>query len=1216
MSEPTGSQQQAMAARGNVLVVAGAGTGKTSTLVQRCLALLEEGCSLENILMVTFTDAAAAEMRRRIREELQNRIKELEKSAGIVATRSAPFEKQLALLDAAPISTLHSFCLRLVREHFHELQIDPEVIVLDEPQTQPLIRQTLETLFERNYAGETANAPAVQALVRVPGGGSDTRIRALVLRLHRYSQSRADPERWLEEQLTMLRQPVPAQWREWFVEGFQNWLNLWLPALNQFAGNPAVNLAAGALQAVPDRPSMAQIAGALLAIRSADEHEDNWPYGSKKNVRDHIEDFFAEAEFLRSLAPEPGRDPLAEDWELVRHHLVALIELAKEFTAGFSRAKRELGGVDFADLEQFALRLLRDPHNGRLTATALGWREQLHHVFVDEYQDINAAQDAILTALSGDDDAGNRFLVGDVKQSIYRFRLADPAIFRGYELRWGGGGANARRIPLSDNFRSRAGILEFINRLFGALMRAEIGGVPYEGLNFANAPGRTLPAGGKEQSPRVEFHLIARGDEPNDGDREGGGGKDPGPADVADLLAVEREARLVALQLRELQQKRHEIWDKAKEMFRPVHWNDMVVLLRSPAGRVEAFAQEFDRLGVPLEAARGGFFESIEISDLLCLLKLIDNPMQDIPLLAVLRSPLVGLSVDELAELRAQNRESSFWLTVRRFHREARGAETNAPTFPEASGWKKVDLFVRQLDAWRGLIRQTSLTHCLETALAETHYVEMLLAGPRGAQRVANIHRLLDLTRQYDPYQRQGLFRFLRFVEAQEELDREPALAPTADAVRLMSIHKSKGQEFPVVVLAGLGGQFNLRDLQDDILLDETYGLCPKVAPPEGEQRYPSLPYWLARRRQRRELLGEELRLLYVAMTRAGDTLLLTASSSRKGDPKWAAAGTRPLSDSEMLSARGYLDWLMLWLPQVTRETDWVNGHEGRNELFCWKIHDPCDSMFALSVNAQSEAGAQGAERVPTAAELTELRARLQWRYGREAATHEPAKTSVTGLRRRWRDETDEEARESFQTPGSGFQVGSRARAAVNQLTAAEIGTAHHTFLQKVSLERTGSRQELQNEAERLRHEAILSAEEVEVLKFDDVLAFWLSELGRNIRAQTPDRIHRELPFTARMSRADLEAAKLSGNTGLPDDEFVVVQGVADVAIILPEEIWLVDFKTDDVDSRELAAKLSFYEPQLKLYALALSRIYRRPATKLWLHFLALKKTIPVGSGI
>jgi ATP-dependent helicase/nuclease subunit A len=347
------------------------------------------------------------------------------------------------------------------------------------------------------------------------------------------------------------------------------------------------------------------------------------------------------------LPDAQGSDPLAQDWEWVRQHMAALVSLTREFTARFAAAKRELAGVDFADLEQCALQLLRNP------AMANEWRARLAQVFVDEYQDINAAQDAIITALSRTGAAANRFMVGDVKQSIYRFRLANPKIFGDYDKRWSRPDADGRRLPLTENFRSREALLTFVNLFFSAVMRPAVGGVPYEALQFGAPGARGALTQKPGDPPCVELHLIAKADDENGADEPASESSEEKV--IPDLPAVQREARLLARRLRELKEKHHQIWDAERKAFRQVEWGDMAVLLRSPSGRAEAFAMEFSKAGVPLIAARDGFFASLEVSDLLNLLRLLDNPLQDVPLAAVLRSPLIRLTLDELAQVRTHN---------------------------------------------------------------------------------------------------------------------------------------------------------------------------------------------------------------------------------------------------------------------------------------------------------------------------------------------------------------------------------------------------------------------------------------------------------------------------------------------------------------------------------------------------------------------------------
>jgi ATP-dependent helicase/nuclease subunit A len=1203
MSQLTPAQQAAIEARGNVLVVAGAGTGKTRTLVDRCVALLEGGESLEHLLLVTFTDAAAAEMRQRIREALLERLARDQDRRG----RPEPehWEHQLAVLDSAWISTLHSLCLELVRRHFHDLAIDPEISVLDETQTRPLLRATLDALFERHCLEGAPTFATVQNLIRRHGDGSDAGLRRLLLQIHRYTQTLPDPEGWMARQRERFARADPAFWRETLVGAVRDWRAFWRPDLAEFAGTPNVAACLQALEGLPAEATPNDCAALLRKVREA--RAGPWPHGSVGKVRDLIADFFDEAEFLCSQA-EDDAQALADEWAAVREHMSALLELARELTADFSRAKRALGGVDFADLEQFSLRLLWDTPDGDPSAIARRWRDQFHFVFVDEYQDINPAQEAILRALSREGAEANRFLVGDVKQSIYRFRLANPRIFADYERRWRNHPREGRCLDLADNFRSREALLDFVNSLFASLLHASVGGVDYgsgAALRFGDPAGRAALSRRAGSGPRVELHLLSKPAKETPGEPGLAGSAEP-----MDELAVEREARLVARRLRQLRDAGHAVWDQAEGRLRPAGWRDMAVLLRSPAGRGEGFAKEFHAAGVPLVAERGGFYRALEVSDLLSLLKLLDNPLQDLPLLAVLRSPLVGLSIDELASIRVHNPERPFWAALRRFHRQT----PDRPAGPATGlAWSKIDGFLNAFSRWREQVRQSSLSHGLEAVLLETQYEPLLIAEPRGPERVANVRRLIDLTRQYDPYQRQGLHRFLRFIALQEEeeLDLEPATLPGEDAVRLLSIHRSKGLEFPVVVLAGLGSRFNLQDTHAAVLLHQEHGLCPKVLTADGNARYPTLAHWLASRSERRERLGEELRLLYVAMTRARDTLLLVGTAHRKDDARrWRSEPARPLRDREVTSAQGSLDWLRLWLPQITAESDWISETEGRGPLLQWGIHGADDPLL------DPEDPSGGATPDPSAvtpalpaANWAALKLRMEWRYPFAAATTERAKASVSALRQSARDELEDEARPLW--PFEPERRRQRRDVEAGGLSSAEVGNAHHRFLQWLSLGATADADPLRREAQRLRQEGRLTPAEVEALDLEGLAAFWNSEVGRRIRARA-DCVQRELPFTARFSPGELARVGVPAQTELPDEEFVVVQGVADLVVILPQEVWILDFKTDDVRRSGLEERAALYRPQLALYALALERIHRRPVRERWLHFIRLRETVRV----
>jgi ATP-dependent helicase/nuclease subunit A len=634
---------------------------------------------------------------------------------------------------------------------------------------------------------------------------------------------------------------------------------------------------------------------------------------------------------------------------------------------------------------------------------------------------------------------------------------------------------------------------------------------------------------------------------------------------------------------------------------RPVDWGDMAVLLRSPAGKAESYAREFTRLGVPLLVTQSGFYQSIEIADLLSLLQLLDNPLQDMPAIAVLHSPLVGMSLDELAAIRLGLPKSHVWTALQRYHKSSSGH----------SGWPKADRFLKSFAAWRQLARQVSLSRCLEAVLSETHYAAWLLTQSRGEQRYAKVQRLLALAQQFDQFQRQGLLRFLRFIEAQQTAQTEPEVATVSqeNSVALMSIHQSKGLEFPVVTVGDLGKPFNFSDLRAEIILDEKHGLCPQIKPPHTGRRYPSLPYWLARQRQKQELLGEELRLLYVAMTRARDTLILTGNVSEKRfNKQWRE--TVEINATSLLTARNSLDWIAAWFTKTAGAPPSPPG--GENAFIRWTTYDDLDMRLFDITPRVTDAEAEGPVVTLGTGSWQKFYKRLEWQYPYAAATHEPAKTSVSVLRRRLLDEAEVEAkpRFKFQIEGPRPWMRNPDGRVADRLSAADIGTAHHSFLRLVSLKRTTTMAELKLEARRMQEEGALSREEIAHLDFAALTAFWQSDMGKEIRVQAK-QVRRELPFTARFSPDELTRSSTKPSQ-LLEGEFVLVQGIADLVVLLPAEIWLVDFKTDHFGESALAEKVKLYEPQLRLYALALGRVYHRPVNRLQLYFLAIQRAVPV----
>jgi ATP-dependent helicase/nuclease subunit A len=626
---------------------------------------------------------------------------------------------------------------------------------------------------------------------------------------------------------------------------------------------------------------------------------------------------------------------------------------------------------------------------------------------------------------------------------------------------------------------------------------------------------------------------------------------------------------------------------------------------------VETYVKAFEDLGVPLAATRAGFYDSLEVRDLISLLTILDNPLQDVPLLGVLMSPLAGLTAEELAAIRLARRPGHYWLALVHWHQQAARSGGAASPF-EKSLLEKASRFLDLFHSWRRLARQRPVSYCLEVVLDQTHYSEWLGAQKRGGQRRANVEQLLQLTRQFDTDRGEGLYRFLRFVEAQQknEVDIEPAGAPLSDAVRLMSIHQSKGLEFPIVVLPDLAKKFNLQDTHGRVILDEHLGLCPQVKPPGGRRFYPSLAHWLAARRQKRETYGEEMRLLYVAATRACERLILCGAISKKTVPElWPDLAATEKGAARVLAAGSYLDWIGTWLA-TTNEPAALDAN-GQSPLLRWIYYDEQSHDFPSSA-PPAECQPRDAAATPVApVDFRRIRDRLEWGYSFQPATQLPAKTAVSGLRRQMAPADDEESEPLFSL--EPLFLPGRAKSEAGQLSAAEAGSAHHAFLEMAKLDRLSTVAGLSEEAARLCSQKLLSADQIACLDFEALAAFWQSDIGAQFLSQA-EYLRRELAFTARFSCSELSRLGAANFADAGEKEFVVVQGIIDLAAVLPREIWLLDFKTDRFPPAHQAARVDTYRPQLALYAAAAARIYSRPVTRCWLHFLTARQTVEVAA--
>lgn len=1075
----TADQQQAIDAprpgslpSQTLLVAAAAGSGKTAVLVERIIQRLqdkERPLSIRELLVVTFTKAAAAEMSARIGAKLAETFDE---------TGDPYLEEQLRVLPSAHISTLHSFCQWVIRSYFYRLDIDPSFRIGNEGELTLLKAEVMDAVFRQAYK---ANGYHIFDLADMFGDArSDVKLQAQILRLYNFAMAQSDPMGWLDRCQAMYEDAVgkpllETAWGQGLWQDQQEALAEILAAQEEFRllterpDGPTpwqdnvqnVQYLLDGLQAAKTWQAMHEAVKAISghsfkAFRKAGQLKKDLANG----VVDEGVTMRAETlgKAVKSGLEALAKGPFTVDEGLFQEQLKeqipivqGLVGLTKAFADAFAAAKRDGGLLDFSDLEHLCLQLLstRD-ENGNMVPSevALELRDQFKEVMVDEYQDTNGVQEAIVNLVSRKD---NRFYVGDVKQSIYRFRMADPTLFLAkYKTYDRDLNAVERRIDLAKNFRSDANILRFTNFVFRQIMTEAAAELTY-GDEEALYPGREV-----EDAPDswvggpVELHLLEVATEDDDEDGEGGAGEslayggaaggavDAGLAggspagDAADAGANgagsvgnavaqpsndEREIAFIIEKLLELKAEGATVQDKDGS-FRPMRWRDVVILLRSVATKASRMVEALRAAGIPAYAEENtGYFGAIEIKLMLSLLQVIDNPEQDLPMAAVLGSPFVGMNADELGRLR-QSGTGSLWSLL--------------PAFAKAEDNESLAAFVAQFERWRTFSRRRSVSELIRRIYEDMNYVEYVSAMPNGLVRRANVEALYDRARQYEAGNFRGLFRFLRFLESLQDAGQDLGVATTVseadDVVRIMSIHKSKGLEFPVVFLASMQKKFNSRDLTETMLLHKDGGIGLKGYYPEYRVLYGALPWLYARGLSDLAAKAEEERILYVAMTRARDKLFLTgyvknfASLCEKEAAPAMAVAKGELPKSLITSAVSYLDWLIMSLSRhidgnVIRVNSGVEDGEladigDKNCRFTVTVHDGMAYVPPTGATGETAALLKAVrDLAPVQAEPLpdDIVARFGFTYDYPGAVRTAAKISVSEIKRRFA-ERDEEA--------------------------------------------------------------------------------------------------------------------------------------------------------------------------------------------------------------
>ncbi|NLG37209.1 MAG: helicase-exonuclease AddAB subunit AddA [Clostridiales bacterium] len=1192
MPEWTDRQRAAIESRGqDLLVSAAAGSGKTAVMVERVKQLiLRDRVPLSSILVMTFTNAAAAEMRMRIIETLESAQEQAGDADGFL-------REQLHTIDEAWICTLHSFCSRLLRRYYPVAGVDPGFRLLDEDEAAILEIAAMDDALSAAYE---SMPPGFDLLADAFGGRDGLALATQVSRLYRFAMSRAEGLGWLDGALGALRADEDAL-RD----------SAWIAELLRDAGEKAADAGAcfeAALRMCEARGGpkgyrdtfahdiegahrlidasqegyaafdTALDAHAFVRLKSRGKDDDRDLADAIKDIRDAGKGIISK---LKDTWQNMSLPLAAESIARMEPALSALTALTRDFAARYAAEKSARSALDFSDLEQYALRVVDDE------SAAGELRGQFEAVFIDEYQDINPVQERLITAVSR---PGRLFCVGDVKQSIYRFRQAEPALFeRRYRQSSPEELSLRRRIDMNCNFRSHPGILAGINEIFARIMSPGMGGVDYD-ESAALQPGAARPDEESDE-PALEFVMLTG--EAADDDSPAAGEDDAPDGDAYDDLTQravwEREAIYAAQRILSLVGK--PIWDGKKRCMRPARWRDFAILMRTVRGRAHEVAAALESRGIPVFAdAAAGFFDRVEVSWLMAALELTDNRWRDVPMIAALRSPIAGLTLSELIAIRSAGQdEPGFAAAV--------FAYAKREDDPLAA---RVRRFLAMLDAWKTAARHLRVDELMQRILEDTGLSDIVGAMPGGDLRQGNLRILIDRARSLSDTPARGLYGFLRHIGHLREHSMDPGearpLSERDDVVRITSVHKSKGLEYPVVLVLGMGHRANMQDCRQQLLFHGELGFGFHDYDIEQKIRRGTLTRTAVQCRLERETLSETIRVLYVALTRARERLILIGSC--KSDDRirdWALPVAPALIEQGKLASP--LDWVGATLLRHP------SGRALRQRIGYPPAVEGGYARWSIEIthSAAADPDAPGAPRSAGEMLIRALNsapdpaaaAAFAWEDPRAAATRLPAKTSATALVERIRP---------GETPVPEVRPRPQFMEQAPAPDPALRGTLVHTALRFITADAPD--EQIARELERLEQCGILPPGGAAEVPPGKIRAFLLGDMGR--RAAAARRVLREAPFVLSVPAGELYPELTQGG-----DEPILVQGILDLAFEEEDGWVLVDYKTNRVDDRQTPeALLSHYAPQLMVYRRALEELTGRPVKAAGLYLIAIDSMV------
>ena len=1260
----TTEQQQVIDLRNrNILVSAAAGSGKTAVLVERIVKIITDKnhpVDIDHLLIVTFTNAAAAEMRERIGNAIEKALDEQPGDEHLL--------RQLTLIHNAQITTIDSFCLYVVRNHFHEIDLEPNFRIGDEGELKLLREDVLGKVLEQNY--EEPSEAFSNFVEGYASGRTDAALNEMILQLYEFSRSYPWPEKWLDSFVGIYRieNREELDRAEWLAPLTQNirfvlkdceqLLKQALAVTQQDDGpdmyEKAVRSDLEKYESLSKLTSFCELSGALSDIKydrlasSRGFEGDPDKLELVKSLREQAKDV------VKKLCKQYffcSPEMMIEQLERTEPMLEEVVRLTKQFADEFAAAKRRKNLVDFHDVEHFALQILVDEETEKAKKTAEEFRDTFEEIMIDEYQDSNEVQETLLRSISREERGENNiFMVGDVKQSIYRFRLARPELFMKKYDSYSLEESTTQRIDLHKNFRSREEVLTCTNDIFYKIMARSLGNVEYD-AEAALYPGASYPAMPVQENPVGE---KAAEDEKVSGKQINGFTPEILLADSNDEFLEDTElsdkktleAKIVAEEIRHLM-KTQPVTDKATGELRAARYSDIVILLRSLSGWADSLVEVLNGNGIPAHTVSStGYFSTVEVQTVLSMLRLLDNPRQDIPMAAVLRSPMAGLTDEELAVLRLEDGSVPFHEAVLELaeglyeedgqkeisdseadseadQKQGRNADGKKEDDIETTAHRKLLKFYKKYRQLRQLVPDTPIHELIEIILRETGYGHYVAAMPAGSRRTANLNMLLEKAAAYEKTSYKGLFHFVRYIDELQKYDVDfgeaDMVGENEDVVRIMSIHKSKGLEFPIVIVSGMGKNFNKQDTRSKMVLHPELGIGLDYMDGKKRIKSPTIAKKAIAKQIELENLGEELRVLYVALTRAKEKLILTGTLKDAAEKlefyrqqaNLSKAADRPLSYLTREGASGYLDWI---LPAVLSYGD---KYPVRIVEAAELVLDEVENQLEQNENLTERIGEIKAADPQL---VGQLKQRFSQRYPYQTDILRKNKYSVSELKHRaMRERFEAEQEETVPafleepvTPTIPLFI--QREESVEQETpnrGALRGTAVHRVMECYDF---ASEKSVHEQMEAMEKEEKITADMRALVKEQIVADFVSSETGRRMAlAQRGGALYREKPFVMGFTEEELEnyGFGVGSNTDSceniyektdsdqekeeqkkvrHEEDLTLIQGIIDVFWIEKDGIVLLDYKTDRVQqAKELIDR---YTTQLKLYADALERVF------------------------